>query len=107
MLISVLTVEYYLHGNDNLKGKRKVANSLKQKIRNRFNAAVAEDGTEDSLVRLRLKVISLSNDGRHLRSKMDKCLSMLEEICDEEMTFSDLCFIDSEDSAEDDDDNAF
>ena len=31
------------------------------------------------------------------------CLSMLEEICDEEMTFSDLGFIDSEDVAEDGD----
>ena len=52
MLIGVLTVEYALHGNDSLKGKRRVANSLKQKVRNTFNVAVAEAGTEDSLVRL-------------------------------------------------------
>ena len=31
MVIGVLTVEYALHGNDSLKGKRRVANSLKQK----------------------------------------------------------------------------
>ena len=98
MVISVLTVEYYLHGNDNLKGKRKVANSLKQKVRNQFNAAIAEDGTEDSLVRLRLKIISLSNDRRHLRSKMDKCLAMLEAVCEEEMVYSDLGFIDTDDT---------
>ena len=34
MVIAVLTVEYHLHGNDSLKGKRRVANSLKQKVRN-------------------------------------------------------------------------
>ena len=54
MVIAVLTVEYHLHGNDSLKGKRRVANSLKQKVRNTFNVAIAEYGTEDSLTRLRL-----------------------------------------------------
>ena len=33
MVIGVLTVEYALHGNDSLKGKRRVANSLKQACR--------------------------------------------------------------------------
>ena len=51
MVIAVLTVEYHLHGNDSLKGKRRVANSLKQKVRNTFNVAIAEYGTEDSLTR--------------------------------------------------------
>ena len=46
MVIAVLTVEYHLHGNDSLKGKRRVANSLKQKVRNTFNVAIAEYGTE-------------------------------------------------------------
>lgn len=49
MIIGVLTVEYALYGNDSLKGKRRVANSLKQKVRNTFNVAIAEAGTEDSL----------------------------------------------------------
>jgi len=96
MLIAILTVEYTLHGNDTLKGKRRVANSLKQKVRNTFNVAVAEAGTEDSLVRLRLKVISLSNEERHLRSRMDKCLAMMEAVCAEEMTYSDLEFMDAD-----------
>ena len=51
MVIGVLTVEYALHGNDSLKGKRRVANSLKQKVRNTFNVAIAEAGTEESLCR--------------------------------------------------------
>ena len=37
MFVAVLTVEFALDGNDNLKAKRRVANSLKQKVRNRFN----------------------------------------------------------------------
>ena len=91
MVIAVLTVEYHLHGNDSLKGKRRVANSLKQKVRNTFT--IAEYGTEDSLTRLRLMVISLSNSEQLLQSRMDKCLAMMEAVCSEEMVYSDLEFI--------------
>lgn len=96
MLIAVLTVEYTLHGNDNLKAKRRVANSLKTKVRNTFNVAIAEAGTENSLTKLRLQVISLSNEERHLRSRMDKCLAMMEAVCTEEMTWSDLEIMDAD-----------
>jgi len=92
MHIAVLTVEFALHGNDSLKGKRRVANSIKQKVRNRFNAAVAEAGTHESLTRLRLAVVSLSNEAGHLRSRMDKCLLMMETACPEEMMDSNLEF---------------
>ncbi len=93
MFFAVLTVEYRLHGNDSLKGKRRVSNSLKQKVRNTFNVAIAESGTQDSLSSLRLMVTSLSNEQSHLRSRMDKCLAMMEAVCPEEMVFSDLEFV--------------
>lgn len=96
MLIAALTVEYQLDGNDSLKGKRRVANSLKQKVRNTFNVAVCESGTEDSLTRLRLLVVSASNEERHLRSRMDKCLLMMEAVCAERMVYSDLEILDVE-----------
>jgi len=92
MHIAVLTVEFALHGNDSLKGKRRVANSIKQKARNRFNVAVAEAGTHESLTRLRLALVSLSNEAGHLRSRMDKCLLMVETVCPEEMVHSELEF---------------
>ncbi len=96
MLIAALTVEYHLDGNDSLKGKRRIANSLKQKTRNKFNVAVAEAGTEHSLTRLRLLVVSASNEERHLRSRMDKCLSMMEAVCPERMTYSELEIMDAD-----------
>ena len=92
MHIAVLTVEFALHGNDSLKGKRRVANSIKQKVRNQFNAAVAEAGTHESMTRLRLAVVSLSNEAGHLRSRMDKCLLMMEASCPEEMVQNELEF---------------
>ena len=93
MVIGILTVEYVLHGNESLKGKRRVANSLKQKVRNTFNVAIAEMGTEDSLSRLRLVVVSLSNSERHLTSRLTKCLAHMEAACAEEMVYSDIEFV--------------
>lgn len=90
MIVGVLTVEYRLHGNDSLKGKRRVANSLKQKVRNTFNVAIAEVGSEDSLTRLHLAVVTVSNSEKHLRSRLDKCLAMMEAVCPEEMVYSDI-----------------
>lgn len=90
MVLGVLTVEYRLHGNDSLKGKRRIANSLKQKVRNTFNVAIAEVGSEDSLTMLRLAVVSVSNSHQHLQSRLDKCLAMMEAVCPEEMVYSDI-----------------
>jgi hypothetical protein len=92
VVIGILTVEYVLHGNESLKGKRSVANSLKQKVRNTFNVAIAEIGTEESLSRLRLVVVSLSNSERHLTSRLTKCQAHMEAVCDEEMIYSDIEF---------------
>ncbi len=85
MFIAMLTVEFSLDGNDNLKAKRRIANSLKQKTRNTFNVAIAEAGSENSLTFLRLCVVSVSNNESHLRSRMDKCALMMEAVCPERM----------------------
>ena len=83
-------IRYLLDLGHDLKAKRRGANSLKQKTRNKFNVAIAEDGTEDSLTLLRLAVVSISNSERHLRSKMDKCELMMEAVAKEEVTDSHL-----------------
>lgn len=88
MFIGILTAEFSLEGNDNLKAKRRVANSLKQKTRNAFNVSIAEDGTENSLTSLRLCVVSVSNNENHIRGRMDKCALMMETVCPEPMVDS-------------------
>lgn len=93
MLFGLLRVEYRLHGNTSLKDKRRVANSLKQKVRNKFNVAIAETGSENDMDRLTLAVVSVSNEGRHLQDRLGKCLSMMEAVCHEEMVYSDMEFI--------------
>ena len=96
MFIGILGVEYMLHGNESLKDKRRVANSLKQKVRTKFNVSIAEVGTEENMGRLALAVVSVSNDKRHLESRLTKCLSMMEAACGEEMIYCDIEIMGSE-----------
>lgn len=90
VFIAVLRVEFRLHGNESLKDKRKVASSLKQKIRNKFNVSVAETGSEDTMDYLALSIASVSNDYTHVQSRMTKCLNMIVAACDEELVYDDL-----------------
>lgn len=96
MFIGTLGVEFYLHGNESLKGKRRVANSIKQKIRNKFNVSVAEVFSQDNRNRLCLAIVSVSNNRRHLEGRLNKCLDMIEVACPEEMVYSEI-FIDGGD----------
>jgi uncharacterized protein YlxP (DUF503 family) len=90
MFIGILGVEFHLHGNESLKDKRRVANSVKQKIRSAFNVSIAEVDSENDMGRLCLAVVSVSNDKRHLESRLTKCLSKLEAVCPEEMVYSEM-----------------
>ena len=90
MFIGTLGVEFRLHGNESLKDKRRVANSLKQKVRNKFNVAVAEVDSQDDMGRLCLAIVSVSNERKHLESRLNKCMMMLEAACDEEMVYSEM-----------------
>lgn len=85
MIIGVLSLEFLLHGNDSLKGKRKVALSLKQKIRNKFNVAVSEVEAQDVHGRLVLAVVTVANETRKVESRLAKTLAMVEAISPAEL----------------------
>lgn len=78
MIIGVLSLELRLHGNDSLKGKRKVAQSLKQKLRNKFNVAVAEVEAMDVHERLVLAAVTVANETAAVESRLAKALSLVE-----------------------------
>ncbi len=92
MVVGVLRLEFALHGNDSLKGKRRVASSLKQKLRNRFNVAVSEVEAQDSLTRLVLAAVNVGNDRTYLESKLTKAVLMVEAVTPEELVDSDMEF---------------
>ncbi|SMF19474.1 DUF503 domain-containing protein [Desulfovibrio gilichinskyi] len=85
MIIGVLSLEFRLHGNRSLKGKRKIALSLKQKLRNKFNVSVSETDAQDSHEKLVLAVVTVSGETRKVESRLSKALSMIEAISPAEL----------------------
>lgn len=80
MIVGVLTVELAVSDAQSLKDKRRVIQSLKRKLRNRFNVSVAEVGYHDLPKRCRLGVAMVSHESRALHSQLDKVVDLVRRI---------------------------
>ena len=79
MHVGVARLTLFIADNDSLKGKRTVVRSVVQRVRNRFNAAVAEVDTQDSWTVATLGVTCVSGDARHADEMLTKILRFIEE----------------------------
>ncbi|WP_461834840.1 DUF503 domain-containing protein [Desulfothermus sp.] len=90
MQIGCVRVEFYLHGVFSLKEKRNIANSIKQKLKNKFNISIAEIESQDSLNRLVFGIAIVSNSGKIIQKVADNLLNFLERITSEEIVDTSL-----------------
>ncbi|WP_028574895.1 DUF503 domain-containing protein [Desulfonatronovibrio hydrogenovorans] len=85
MLIGILQINFRLHGITSLKTKRKISNSLKQKLKNKFNVAVAEIGYQDNLNHLQIGMVTLANQKNRVEEILGKALAMVEAVSTDEI----------------------
>ena len=78
MYIGTCRLTYRLHGNDSLKGKRQVSRSLIDRLRGRFNCAVAEVDGIDEHHRLVIGLACISNDPAHAGEMVHKAVRFAE-----------------------------
>ena len=71
MPIAFLTLELRIEGAQSLKDKRQVTRSLKDKLRNGFNVAVAELDASDLWQRATIGVVSISGSQDYLQGLME------------------------------------
>ena len=71
-------VDMHLPDVDSLKGKRQILKSLKDKLRSRFEVAVAEVDHQDVWQRATLAVACVSNDARHANAVVSKAMDFIE-----------------------------
>lgn len=76
--VALGTVELHLPEVDSLKGKRHVLKGLKEKVRNRFEVAIAEVDHHDTWQRTTLAVACVSHDSRHANEVVSKALGFIE-----------------------------
>jgi uncharacterized protein YlxP (DUF503 family) len=80
--VVLLTFDLMIPFSQSLKAKRRVIKSLKDRVRARFNAAVAEIGYLDEWQRSLIGVALLSNDPQHLERGSSAINRLIEEISD-------------------------
>jgi len=78
MHVGVARVALHLAENSSLKGKRMVVKSVAQRVRNRFNVAVAEVDTQDAWEVITLGIVCVSEDRRHANEMLSKVVDFIE-----------------------------
>ena len=80
MVVGTMLIELRLHDNRSLKGKRKIVRSMVDKVKHRFNVAIAETGSNDKWQKIELGVSTVGNDRRHIDSSLTKVLAFLDSL---------------------------
>jgi uncharacterized protein YlxP (DUF503 family) len=78
MNVGLCLVELHLTGSQSLKDKRRVLRRLKDRIRARFNIAVAEVDHQDLWQRATLGMVSISDSQEPLESCFQQIRGILE-----------------------------
>jgi uncharacterized protein YlxP (DUF503 family) len=95
MIVAAVCITLFIPENDSLKGKRKVVKSLIEKVRHKFEAAVAEVGDNDLWQKARIGVAVVGNDPQLLNTRLRHIMSYMEnlhlaEIIDSQV---ELCYL--------------
>ncbi|MSQ14051.1 MAG: DUF503 domain-containing protein [Dehalococcoidia bacterium] len=80
MHIAVCRVTLRLAENHSLKGKRKVVQSVTQRVRQRFNVSIAEVGEQDQWKTAVLGFTCVNSDPVHLEQTVGRVVGMIEDL---------------------------
>ena len=90
MPIGLLTLEIHIPDARSLKDKRQVLRSLKDRLRSRFNVAVAELDHQETWQRAQVGIVSISNDPTHLEQSLRAVLDEAEQMLGRDLIGHDL-----------------
>ena len=80
MPVGLLTLELHIQHAQSLKDKRQVLRSLKDRLRAKFNVAVAELEHQDTWQRSVVGVVTLSNEEHHVQESLQQVLAEADNI---------------------------
>jgi uncharacterized protein YlxP (DUF503 family) len=90
MVIGAGILVFRLHDCHSLKSKRSVIKAMISRIRNHFNASVAEVGANDIYQRAEIGITMAGSDHASINAKMDKMLNFAEALGLAEMVDSEI-----------------
>ena len=80
MVAGLGTITFRLHDCRSLKGKRKIVKSIISRLRNNFNASVAEVESNDIYQKAVIGFSLVGNNRKVINSKIDKIFNLAEEL---------------------------
>ena len=90
MIVGAAIVELTIHGSESLKQRRGVVRSISQRVRNRFNLAVAEIGGQNTWQHAALGLSAVGGDAVNVRKVLDRALVFIEDLHLAEVTHTDI-----------------
>jgi len=78
MLVGTLRLELHLPAADSLKAKRSVVNHVKERVRHRFNASIAEVGHQELWQRAQIGVAIVGEAAPVLDRALHEILAVIE-----------------------------
>ncbi len=80
MVVGVAKLSLRLPDNQSLKGKRKVMKRICERLRQRFNLAVAEIDSQDLWQAGEVGIVMVGNQGSYINSKLDKAINFVDNM---------------------------
>jgi len=79
-VIGICKLQLEIEDNFSLKGKRSVVRRIKERVRSRYNVAIAEVDDLDVLDRATLGFAVVGNDHAYINSRIDRIMNFIEEL---------------------------
>jgi hypothetical protein len=80
MVVGVCRISLMVHGSQSLKDKRMVLRSIKDRVNQKFNCAIAEVGDQDAWDSAQLGFAVVSNEHGFTQSMVQKILAYIEDL---------------------------
>jgi uncharacterized protein len=80
MVIGCCSIKFYLHGNNSLKGKRRVVRAIKDRLKNDFNVSVAEVGDQDVWQSLHIGISAVGSNRPYMDGLMSKVIDAIDRM---------------------------
>jgi len=80
MIIGICHLDFLIHDNLSLKGKRQVLRKVIDKVKKKYNVSVAEVGDNNKWQRSQVGLCVVGNDRKHINSSLDKIIDFIDEL---------------------------
>jgi len=82
MKVGIVTLVIEIPSSFSLKDKRRVLNSIKSKLKNRFNISISEIGEKDFWNRAELGIAIISDNTSFCNQQLGKVMEFIEKLPD-------------------------